>query len=689
MKNVARADDRQAQVLMRLVQDGATRMTARADAGHDDANGDFDDRPVAVPPRPDVLAAAFLLGRAATAAGVGLAETVSRPATYVVRVPAASWVRPVGDAFRICAFGSADAGRDGDAGGGSGWSAPRSGPLVFLRDGTGKDHRPDVGNDAVGDAVQAGRTVVGIAPDPGRSLPADLLRACDVRLDVGTLDPTAIARVVASVTGTTPRTRVGAASARLCDPNDLRLAVTGRRGPDGSTAALRRILAAKVPTRSGPRLEDLSGYEEAKVWGLALVEDLRRWRAGGIPFSDCESSILLSGPPGVGKTQFAAALARSAGLPLLAGSLGQWQAARDGHLGHTLGAMRAFFDRARYAPCVVLIDEIDSFGDRSRFPADHRDYSTQVVNALLELLDGAAGREGIVVVAATNNPDAVDPAIRRPGRLDRHVRIGLPGVDALRGILRTCLGRTLPRADLTPAAVEARGMSGADIAAAVRRAAGSARRAGRRMSMADLMAAVAGGRGPVPVHVRLRTAIHEAGHGLALLRLRSAGRIELSLHAGGGITEAFGDIDLYDQTERSIENFLTVVLAGRAAEEEALGDVSAGAVSDLASATQVAALMEVRWGFSRKHSLVSLGDGDVVDVARMPWLAGPIQERLQAAYDRARGLMRNDYSALGRLAEALFHEGFLDDARVRRLVGGPDRPDGGTPDTAARSGRFA
>ncbi|MBE7200856.1 MAG: AAA family ATPase, partial [Parafilimonas terrae] len=151
----------------------------------------------------------------------------------------------------------------------------------------------------------------------------------------------------------------------------------------------------------------------------------------------------------------------------------------------------------------------------------------------------------------------------------------------------------------------------------------------------------------------------------------------------GGITEAFDDPDLLDQTEGSIERYLTVLLAGRAAEEEALGEVSAGAVSDLASATRVAGLMEARWGFSRRHPLVSVGDDAVADVARMPWLAGPIQERLQAAYDRARGLMRDEYAALGRLAEALFLEGFLDDARVRRLVDGCDPQKGPSPEAAA------
>ncbi|MCJ2087009.1 hypothetical protein MKK88_13570 [Methylobacterium sp. E-005] len=182
----------------------------------------------------------------------------------------------------------------------------------------------------------------------------------------------------------------------------------------------------------------------------------------------------------------------------------------------------------------------------------------------------------------------------------------------------------------------------------------------------------------MPPHVRLRSAIHEAGHGLALVRLRNAKRVELSLNADGGAAKAFDDPDLDDQTEVSIERFLVVALAGRAAEEEALGSVSAGAFSDLACATRIALLMEAQWGFSRTHPLVSVGDEALVSIARAPWLIGPVQERLEAAYGRALDLMREERDALGRLAEGLFNEGYLDDARVRELVDYRGKPEPGT-----------
>lgn len=174
-----------------------------------------------------------------------------------------------------------------------------------------------------------------------------------------------------------------------------------------------------------PPLRDMYGYGAAKEWGLELAQDLIDWQRGKIDWSEVDTGIVLSGPPGVGKTQFAAALARQCNVPIIATSLARWQA--RGHLGDLLKAMRSDFDKAKEgAPCILFCDELDSFGDRNSFSADNKDYSTQVVNGFLEHLDGLDGREGVVVIGATNNVSGIDPAILRPGRLDRHVAIPLP-----------------------------------------------------------------------------------------------------------------------------------------------------------------------------------------------------------------------------------------------------------------------
>jgi ATP-dependent Zn protease len=634
--------------------------------------------PTPTPPalRPDLVAVAVMLARAIEPVE-GLLRAFRRGNPVVAaEVPAPDWVEPTESVVRICALGPACVIRNGDTSrGGYGVVGSRE-ALVFARDGSATSHRSDKGNDVVGDAIQAGHAVIGIAPDAGRMLPRDLTRAAEHRLTVPTLDPGAVALVIEAVVGSPPSRDLDAALAATCDVSDLRLAVHASRGADGSLDRLEAVLRPKRPDPGhGPGLEDLHGYGEARAWGLSLVEDLKRWKAGEIEFRDLSSALLLSGPPGCGKTQFALALARSAGLPLLAGSLGQWQSARDGHLGHTLGAMRKFFESARREPCIALIDEIDSFGDRATFPEDHRSYSVQVVNALLEHLDGAVAREGVIVIGATNFPERLDPAIRRSGRLDRHIRIGLPDRNDLVGILRHYLGGDLPDADLTPIAVRARGMTGADIEAFVRTARGYARqRAATALTVPDLLAAVDAGQPPIGDATRLRIAVHEAGHGLASVVGGSAEAVALSIHSAGGTTETMMNLTSGSGTEADFGGILLMLLAGRAAEEVLLGEVSAGAAGDLAGATRFAAMMETRWGFSRERPLVSIGTGDDVDILRMPWILNPVQERLSAAYEGALDLMRTERKALERLSEALFEKGFLEDAEVRaHVVGTPPR----------------
>ena len=190
-------------------------------------------------------------------------------------------------------------------------------------------------------------------------------------------------------------------------------------------------------------VETLSGYGAAKDWALAVKQDLALWREGKLDWSAMSTRILLSGPPGTGKTTFAKALGNSLQVPLLITSVANWL--EPGYLGDVIKRMRFAFEEAeKRKPAILFIDEIDALGKRQSANGHYADYWNAVVNRALELLDGAKDHEGIVVVGATNRPGELDPALVRSGRLERHVRIDLPDTDALVGILAHHLGQDLP-----------------------------------------------------------------------------------------------------------------------------------------------------------------------------------------------------------------------------------------------------
>ncbi|MCG6114072.1 MAG: ATP-binding protein [Mesorhizobium sp.] len=187
-----------------------------------------------------------------------------------------------------------------------------------------------------------------------------------------------------------------------------------------------------------PTVERLHGYGTASGWAMALKDDLELWKTSQLDWSALSAKLLLSGPPGTGKTSFAKALCNSLQIPLIATSVSTWLEAS--YLGDVVRRMKAAFEEAAtHAPCILFIDEIDGIGKRGR-GRDYDDYWNTIVNKALELLDGAVRSSGIVIVAATNHPDVIDPALLRSGRLETHIRIPPPDIDALAGILRHHLG---------------------------------------------------------------------------------------------------------------------------------------------------------------------------------------------------------------------------------------------------------
>ena len=225
------------------------------------------------------------------------------------------------------------------------------------------------------------------------------------------------------------------------------------------------------PIPEGPLLSQLAGMPEARAWGEALVQDLALYKAGRLKWSEIDPGCVLYGPPGTGKTTLARAIAATARLPLVAASYAEWN--RGGPYGaDIINAMCKTFESARKsAPSILAIDELDSMPDRSSLPSSHP-VTYAIVNALLEQLDGLNRRPGVVVIGTCNNPERLDAAVVRSGRLGRSILVPLPALEALPQIFAFHLGQHAGSiGNLSSVAVMCVGMSGADIEQLVRIAA--------------------------------------------------------------------------------------------------------------------------------------------------------------------------------------------------------------------------
>ena len=453
-----------------------------------------------------------------------------------------------------------------------------------------------------------------------------------------------------------------AALARLSDDDVL---VALRAGTAAEAAAALRARVRLRAATAAPTLDDIAGYGEAETAARRLVPDLGRWTRGEVPWCDMTRSLLLEGEPGTGKTFLARAIGASAGVPFHASSLAEWQAA--GHLGDTLRAMQTAFAAARaQIPAILFIDEIDSLGTRGGRDTHGSSYRAQVINAFLAEVDGVRDMEGVVLIGATNDAAALDPAIMRPGRFDRTVRVPRPGPAAVRRILAHHLRDDIPEADLELIVPLASGLSAAAIDAAIREARSRAREDERPFALADLEAVLQPALGPSAERA-WRIAVHEVGHLIVALWLTDAVPRRITATPHGGSVEF--DWPAPPATRAEIEARLAVHLAGRAAEEVILGEPSAGAggddASDLARATDLALRLETQFALGTSGLLYRADPAAAVRAD--PKLAARVAEHLEAALARAKAALRNEASAVRRIATELIAQRVIEGEEIRNL----------------------
>lgn len=443
-------------------------------------------------------------------------------------------------------------------------------------------------------------------------------------------------------------------------------------------------------------LADVAGCEEAKEEVAELVDFLRDpskyQRLGGqIP-----KGVLMVGPPGTGKTLLARAVAGEAKVPFFAISGSDFV---EMFVGVGASRVRDMFAQAKKAaPCIIFIDEIDAVGrQRGAGLGGGHDEREQTLNQMLVEMDGFEGNEGIIVIAATNRPDVLDPALLRPGRFDRQVTVGLPDVRGREQILKVHM-RKVPLADDVEPAYIARGtpgFSGADLANLVNEAALFAAREGHRMVSMDqfemakdkiLMGAERKSM-VMSEEEKEMTAYHEAGHAIV-------GRVvpdhdpvyKVSIIPRGralGVTMYLPEQDRVSHSKRHLESMLSSLYGGRIAEQIIYGDdyVTTGASNDIERATDIARKMVTQWGLSEKMGplLYAEEDGQVFlgrSVAQnkqmsdetMQLIDNEIRGLIDRNYLRAKAILEENTDILHTMKDALMKYETIDAAQIDDLM---------------------
>ncbi len=446
--------------------------------------------------------------------------------------------------------------------------------------------------------------------------------------------------------------------------------------------------------RNKTTFKDVAGIEEAKEEVAELVEFLKDPKkfqklGGRIP-----KGVLMVGPPGTGKTLLARAIAGEADAAFFSISGSDFV---EMFVGVGASRVRDMFEQARKnTPCLIFIDEIDAVGrSRGHGLGGGNDEREQTLNALLVEMDGFDTTEGIIIIAATNRADVLDPALLRPGRFDRQVIVNLPDVRGREAILKVHAKNVKLDgvADLSVIARGTSGFSGAELANLLNEAALLAARTGKKsIGMAELEEArdkVRWGRErrtlAMTEEEKKHTAWHEAGHALVNVLLKHTHPLHkvTIIPRGGalGLTMMLPKQDILSQTRKALLDDLAVAVAGRIAEEMISDDISSGASGDIQMATQTAKAMIMHWGMSERLGMVLYGESqEYVFLGRDMMRSKTYSERtaqeidaevkriIDEAYQRAKAIIDAHRDKLEIIAKALLEFETLDGNQVEEIV---------------------
>ena len=437
---------------------------------------------------------------------------------------------------------------------------------------------------------------------------------------------------------------------------------------------------AKVYVKSdnGIKFSDVAGEDEAKENLTEIVDYLHNPKKYEEIGAKMPKGLLLVGPPGTGKTMLAKAVAGEAGVPFFSMSGSEFV---EMFVGMGASKVRDLFKQAKEkAPCIVFIDEIDAIGGkRSGGNMGGHDEREQTLNQLLTEMDGFEGNSGVVILAATNRPETLDPALTRPGRFDRRVPVELPDLKGREAILKVHANKIKvePGVDFTQIARMASGASGAELANIVNEAALRAVRQGRKAAtQADLEESIevviAGYQKKNSILTdkeKMVVSYHEIGHALVAAKQSNSApvqKITIVPRTSGalGYTMQVDEGNHYLMTKEEIENKIATYTGGRVAEEVAVGTITTGASNDIEQATKLARAMITRFGMNDEFGMVAFetvtnqylgGDTSLACSAETQTkIDEKVVEVVKAQYEKAKRIITENKKKLDQLAQYLY-----------------------------------